>query len=254
MTKSSALLISAASFAAERHRQQRRKDVEASPYINHPLAVAQVLADEGGVDDDQVLAAALLHDTVEDTETTVEEIAARFGEEVARIVAEVTDDKALPKMERKRLQIENAAKKSDQAKLVKLADKICNLRDLIERPPSDWPAKRRADYFHWAGKVANGLALVNEALDDTFDRVWSEGLAKIYASSDRTYSRCVISIDGQRLLVFSTHDFDGGSSHVTDMDGKLVTSWTPTFEGMPRHQVHETVRQMLSIDRKKSRR
>ena len=111
-----ALVLDAASFAADRHRPQRRKDVDASPYINHPLALARILALEAGVSDPQVIAAALLHDTIEDTETSLEELETRFGALVARIVAEVTDDKSKPKAERKRLQVEKAATKSSEAK------------------------------------------------------------------------------------------------------------------------------------------
>src|SRR5919109_4461135 len=128
-----ALLLKALAFAAHKHRDQRRKDAEASPYINHPIALADVLVNEGGVSDVEVLCAALLHDTVEDTATTPQELAEDFGPRIARIVAEVTDDKALSKAERKRLQIEHAAGLSPEAKLVKLADKICNLRDVAER-------------------------------------------------------------------------------------------------------------------------
>src|ERR1700741_5617200 len=121
-----ALLLEALAFAAHKHRDQRRKDAEASPYINHPIALADVLVNEGGVSDIEVLCAALLHDTVEDTATTPEELAGAFGSRVARIVAEVTDDKALSKAERKRLQVEHAGGLSPEAKLGKLADKICN--------------------------------------------------------------------------------------------------------------------------------
>src|ERR1700739_117540 len=116
-------VLSAATFAAERHRGQRRKGKDASPYINHPLALASLLA-ERGERDPKVLMAALLHDTVEDTATSFEDIEHCFGSEVADIVREVTDDKTLPKAERKRLQIEHAARLSRRAKLVKLADKI----------------------------------------------------------------------------------------------------------------------------------
>ena len=123
------LVLKALEFAAHKHRDQRRKDPAASPYINHPIALANVLVNEGGVTDVEVLAAALLHDTVEDTATTPEELEEQFGARIARIVAEVTDDKALPKAERKRLQVVHAAELSREAKLVKLADKICNLRD-----------------------------------------------------------------------------------------------------------------------------
>ena len=152
-----ALLLKALSFAAHKHRDQRRKDAEASPYINHPIALAQVLAAEGDVSDIEVLAAALLHDTIEDTDTTGEELEREFGSRIAGIVAEVTDDTALPKADRKRLQIEHAAQLSEGAKLVKLADKICNLRDVAERPPAKWDLQRRQEYFEWAKRVIDGL-------------------------------------------------------------------------------------------------
>lgn len=166
-----ALVLEAAAFAADRHRTQRRKDAEASPYINHPLALADILAREGGVEDTTVIAAALLHDTVEDTETTIEEVRLRFGDAVAAIVAEVTDDKSLPKDERKRLQIVKAAGKSVEAKLVKLADKIANLRDLQTSPPADWPEDRKAAYFQWAREVVAGLRGTNARLEAVFDEV-----------------------------------------------------------------------------------
>jgi guanosine-3',5'-bis(diphosphate) 3'-pyrophosphohydrolase len=152
-----ALLLKALAFAAHKHRDQRRKDPEASPYINHPIALAEVLAGEGGVTDLEVLAAALLHDTIEDTATSHEELVAQFGGRIAAIVAEVTDDQKLPKAERKRLQIVHAASLSAGAKLVKLADKICNLRDVAERPPEKWDLERRREYFDWARQVIDGL-------------------------------------------------------------------------------------------------
>ena len=171
-----ALLLKALSFAAHKHRDQRRKDAEASPYINHPIALAQVLTGEGGVTDIEVLAAALLHDTIEDTATTGEELEREFGGRIAAIVAEVTDDTALPKADRKRLQIEHAAQLSDGAKLVKLADKICNLRDVAERPPAQWDLQRRREYFEWAKRVIDGLrgapAEPMRALEAAFDRAY----------------------------------------------------------------------------------
>lgn len=167
-----ALVLRAAAFAADKHRNQRRKDAEASPYINHPLALATILTSEGGVSDAKVLAAALLHDTVEDTETTSDELRRQFGEEIASIVAEVTDDKSLPKQERKRLQIEKSSSKSDAAKLVKLADKISNLRDIAATPPADWSAERRREYFDWAHKVVAGLRGVSPALEAAFDEAY----------------------------------------------------------------------------------
>ena len=167
-----ALLLKALSFAAHKHRDQRRKDAEASPYINHPIALAQVLTGEGGVTDIEVLAAALLHDTIEDTATTGEELEREFGSRIAAIVAEVTDDTALPKADRKRLQIEHAAQLSDAAKLVKLADKICNLRDVAERPPAKWDMERRREYFEWARRVIDGLRGAHAGLEAAFDAAY----------------------------------------------------------------------------------
>ena len=164
-----ALLLKALAFAAHKHRDQRRKDAEASPYINHPIALADVLVNEGGVTDIEVLCAALLHDTVEDTTTTHEELVEAFGSRIARIVAEVTDDTRLAKAERKRLQIEHAARLSPEAKLVKLADKICNLRDVAERLPSGWDLARRREYFDWAKRVVDNLRGVHPRLESAFD-------------------------------------------------------------------------------------
>jgi guanosine-3',5'-bis(diphosphate) 3'-pyrophosphohydrolase len=168
-----ALLLKALAFAAHKHRDQRRKDAEASPYINHPIALADVLVNEGGVTDVEVICAALLHDTVEDTATTHEELANAFGSRVARIVAEVTDDKSLAKEERKRLQIEHAPALSHEAKLVKLADKICNLRDVAERPPAKWDRMRQREYFEWAKRVIDGLRGAHPRLEAVFDAIYS---------------------------------------------------------------------------------
>ncbi len=166
------LLLRAASFAAEKHRHQRRKDAEASPYINHPIALARVLW-ESGVSDPVVLCAALLHDTVEDTGTTAEELRAAFGDEITRVVLEVTDDKSLDKDRRKQLQIEHAATISDRAKLVKLADKICNLHDIAHTPPADWPKARRQEYFDWAKQVVDALRGVHPPLEAAFDAAYA---------------------------------------------------------------------------------
>lgn len=168
-------ILNAAAFAARKHSTQRRKDRAASPYINHPLALAATLANEGGVTDPDVIAAALLHDTVEDTDTTPAEIEAAFGARVAAIVAEVTDDKALPKAERKRLQVVKAPGKSTEAKLVKLADKICNLRDIASDPPASWSAERKRAYFAWASEVVAGLRGINPALEAAFDAAFAAG-------------------------------------------------------------------------------
>ena len=162
-------LLQAIAFAADKHRDQRRKDANASPYINHPIALANVLANEGGVDDEAVLVAAILHDTIEDTDTTAEELRRLFGKRITDIVLEVTDDKALEKAERKRLQVEHAPHISRRAKLVKLADKICNLRDIALSPPAKWPLKRKQAYFDWAKAVVDGLRGVHPALEQAFD-------------------------------------------------------------------------------------
>lgn len=164
-----ATILAAAQFAAEKHRDQRRKDASASPYINHPLALATVLAVEGGVEDADILCAALLHDTIEDTQTTAEELRTRFGDNITRIVLAVTDDKSLPKAVRKEEQVRHAPHVSFEAKLVKLADKICNLRDLLASPPADWSTARKQEYFDWAARVVAGLRGTSPALEAIFD-------------------------------------------------------------------------------------
>jgi len=163
------IVLAAANFAAAKHCGQLRKGADKEPYINHPIAVANILANVAGITDSVTLAAAFLHDTVEDTATTPAELEANFGAEIAAIVGEVTDDKSLPKAERKRLQIEHAPNISSRAKLVKLADKICNLRDISHSPPVDWSLERKREYFVWAGQVANGLRGESVLLDALFD-------------------------------------------------------------------------------------
>jgi guanosine-3',5'-bis(diphosphate) 3'-pyrophosphohydrolase len=169
---SAVAIVKAAQFAAEKHKNQRRKDADASPYINHPLALASVLAVEGGVETPEVICAALLHDTVEDTETSAEELAAIFGGKVTGIVLEVTDDKSLVKAVRKEEQVRHAPHISPEAKLVKLADKICNLRDILASPPADWSADRKREYFDWAARVVAGLRGVHPALEAVFDELY----------------------------------------------------------------------------------
>jgi GTP diphosphokinase / guanosine-3',5'-bis(diphosphate) 3'-diphosphatase len=167
------LLLKALGFAAHKHKDQRRKDPESSPYINHPISLANILCNEGHVTDIEVICAALLHDTVEDTETTPEELEQEFGQVIQSIVMEVTDDKTLPKAERKRLQIEHAAHASVQAKLVKLADKISNLRDVANNPPPAWSLERRQEYFDWAKDVIDKVRGVHPALEAVFDAAYS---------------------------------------------------------------------------------
>jgi GTP diphosphokinase / guanosine-3',5'-bis(diphosphate) 3'-diphosphatase len=163
-------LISAIKFAAQKHRQQKRKDEAGTPYIIHPIEVVDLLYNEGGVRDTGVLIAAVLHDTVEDTGTKPEEIKEVFGEDVMKLVMECTDDKSLPKAERKRLQVENASHKSPRAKLIKLADKISNIQDLVKAPPKDWPLERKLEYLEWSSKVVAGLRGENPRLEEIYDR------------------------------------------------------------------------------------
>jgi guanosine-3',5'-bis(diphosphate) 3'-pyrophosphohydrolase len=167
-----ALILKAAEFAARKHRDQRRKDPSASPYINHPIALAEILSGDGGVRSADVLAAALLHDTLEDTETTSAELRAAFGPKITRIVEEVTDDKRLPKQERKELQVLHAARISKSAKLVKLADKIANLSDIISSPPAGWSLRRKREYFEWAKRVIDQVRGTNARLERRFDLLY----------------------------------------------------------------------------------
>ena len=174
-----AVLLRALSFASVKHRNQRRKDAESSLYINHPIAVASVLSTECGVADEQLLVAAILHDTVEDTETTFDELAAHFGSAVTALVRELTDDKSLPKAERKRLQIEHAHSASPGAKQLKIADKICNIRDILANPPAGWPVQRRREYLDWASQVVDACTGVNTCLERVFDAALTQARQSI---------------------------------------------------------------------------
>ena len=170
-------LFNAAQFAARRHRAQKRKGSAGEPYINHPIAVAHLIASVGRVTDSLTLAAALLHDTVEDTDATIEDIEREFGAEVRAIVAELTDDKSLPSAERKRLQIVNAPNASRRAKIIKLADKSVNVADITTDPPPHWPIERRRAYVEWAILVVAGCRGANAALEKHFDGVAAMALA-----------------------------------------------------------------------------
>lgn len=169
------LVVRAADFAARRHRDQRRKNGDI-PYVNHPLAVARRLVECGGVDDPVTIAAALLHDTIEDTATSHEEIEAAFGSEVATVVGEVSDDRTLAKAERKREQIRHAREISDRARAVKLADKLDNLEDLASAPPKSWNAERIRGYFVWAHAVVDNLRGANAALERALDELFASEL------------------------------------------------------------------------------
>ncbi len=168
------LIIRALAFAAHKHRDQRRKGAEASPYINHPIALMDVLCNEAGVIDAVTLCAALLHDTVEDTETTAAELAEEFGHEICAVVMEVTDDKRLPKEERKQQQVDKASSLSHRARMVKLADKICNLRDILSDPPVNWSLERRQRYFDWAKAVIGQLRGTHRRLESVFDELYRQ--------------------------------------------------------------------------------
>ncbi len=166
-----AKFIRAANYAAAKHRSQRRKGADADPYINHPLQVAEILSGTGKITDVDILVAALLHDVVEDTETSPEEIEELFGSRVAGLVMEVTDDKNLPKAERKRKQVEKAPHLSDGAKQIKIADKYSNISDIVHNPPDDWSEERKAEYIEWSMEVFAGLRGVNKDLDEAFERL-----------------------------------------------------------------------------------
>lgn len=173
------LFLKALRFAADKHRDQRRKGGDAAPYINHPIAVTELLWRVGGVREVNTLVAALLHDTIEDTATTPEEIRLAFGEDVLGLVLECTDDKSLPKAERKRLQIVNAPHKSPRARQIKLSDKISNVTEIAANPPADWSLERRRDYLDWSEQVVNGLRGQNPELEALYDQVLAEGRSRL---------------------------------------------------------------------------
>lgn len=177
-------LFAALNFAALKHSGQLRKSADMSPYINHPISVADILAREGGIADPDTLAAALLHDTLEDTDTHVTELESLFGAKVAAVVAELTDDMTLPKPERKALQILLARDYSERARLVRLADKIANVRDVTHNPPAHWSLERRLRYLLWAGEVVGSLRGVHAALESRFDEALEQGFARLPALAD----------------------------------------------------------------------
>ncbi|MBC7475074.1 MAG: HD domain-containing protein [Candidatus Sericytochromatia bacterium] len=162
-------LLAAVKFASEKHKFQKRKDKQGSPYINHPIKVAELIWNKGEVRDIDVIIAALLHDTVEDTDTSIEEIKKLFGDKVALYVSEVTDDKKLQKEERKKLQIKHSPNISHGAKQVKFGDKISNISDIAESPPCNWDFDRRRQYLEWSNNVVKGLRGSNDKLEAIFD-------------------------------------------------------------------------------------
>jgi guanosine-3',5'-bis(diphosphate) 3'-pyrophosphohydrolase len=179
------LILRALEFAADRHRKQFRKGEDKSPYINHPIQVANLLVNEAGENDPVLVAASILHDVVEDTvdgkkekKKLVELILEEFGEEVLSVTLEVTDDKSLSKKDRKRLQVEHAPHLSARARKLKIADKIMNVRDITNNPPEKWPLKRIIRYLDWSEKVVGGLRGSNPALDALFDKTLQSGRSK----------------------------------------------------------------------------
>ena len=171
-TNQLAAILSAAHFAAEKHANQKRKGKAGEPYINHLLEVAQLISSALPEPDTNLVIAALLHDVIEDAGVTKGELVERFGSDVADLVAEVTDDKSLPKAERKRLQVENAPKKSVRAQAIKLANKISNLRAILSSPPADWNLERKKEYFAWAKRVVDGLTAPNPVLKKEFENTF----------------------------------------------------------------------------------
>lgn len=168
------LVTRALEFAARAHTHHRRKGEHAEPYVNHLAEVAQLVAEATGGRDPGLVAAALLHDCVEDQEVAPRELEGLFGADVAGLVLEVTDDKSLPKEVRKRLQVEHAPRLSERGKVLKLADKISNLRAIIDSPPREWSTERKREYFHWAAEVAAGCRGVNEWLESRFDEAYRQ--------------------------------------------------------------------------------
>ncbi len=171
--------LGALKFASEKHLHLKRKDVEKTPYIHHPIRVAELICRVGGVNDPILLSAALLHDVIEDTGTKPEEIADKFGEEVANIVQEVTDDKTIKKEKRKELQILHAPNLSRKAKIIKLADKICNVKDIGSHPPADWDLEERMRYLEWSQNVVAGLRGINQPMEDYFDQTLAAATQKV---------------------------------------------------------------------------
>ncbi len=175
MTNAVLSLTKALDFAARKHTDHRRKGDREEPYINHLAEVARLLADATDGDDLDLVLAGLLHDTIEDTETTYDELVTEFGTVMADLVAEVTDDKSLERAERKRRQVETAPGKSDRAKMIKIADKTSNLRSIIASPPADWSSERKREYFEWAREVVSGCRGANAKLEGWFDEAYASG-------------------------------------------------------------------------------
>jgi guanosine-3',5'-bis(diphosphate) 3'-pyrophosphohydrolase len=175
-------LFEALKFAAEKHRNQRRKDRDASPYINHPIDICNTLCGCCRDLEPEVIVAAVLHDTIEDTNTTADEIRTLFGDKIVKLVLEVTDDKTLPKEVRKDLQVKTARHKSKGAKHIRIADKISNVTDIINSPPAGWSRERKLEYLDWTEKVIDELAGTNECLERLYRERLAEARRKVAES------------------------------------------------------------------------
>ncbi len=178
------LIARALDFAARKHVRQKRKGIDQEPYVNHLAEVARLLAEATDGADANLVAAGLLHDTIEDQGVKYEELVEAFGRDVADLVREVTDDKTLDKDVRKRLQVEHAPHKSERAKLLKIADKTANLRAIHDSPPTDWSMERKREYFDWARRVVAGCRGVNARLEATFDEAWTAGISGLDTQED----------------------------------------------------------------------
>lgn len=179
----SSTIIEAVHFAAQKHTGQKRKGAQGEPYINHPIHVAQILHSIGGVSNPDILSAAILHDTLEDTDTSESELEEKFGKTILELVKEVTDDKSLAKQKRKQLQIEHAPHLSEGATLIKIADKISNITDITTSPPKDWDTTRKQDYLNWGQAVVEKCKEVNRPLLDHFYSILEKAKTVLLAKS-----------------------------------------------------------------------
>lgn len=168
------IVLKALAFAAEKHRFQFRKGEEQTPFINHPIKVANLLSEVGKIDDPATICGAILHDTIEDTVTSCDELEVLFGKEICGLVSEVSDDRYMKPSESKIHQVDYAALLSEKAKLIRLADKIANVYDIAHFPPAHWTKERRKQYLNWSKSVVDNIRGINPELEQKFDDVFQE--------------------------------------------------------------------------------
>lgn len=173
------IVLRAARFASIKHVSQKRKGVAAEPYLNHLIEVAELISLALPEVDANLIAAAFLHDTIEDTETSKQELVEAFGDDITGLVGEVTDDKSLPKADRKRLQIEHAPGLTARAQIIKIADKISNLRAILLTPPPDWDVARKQEYLEWARRVVAACTVTNAFLRTEFEFAFEQARKKL---------------------------------------------------------------------------